>query len=194
MMTNTQRLLGIVSDLLDQAQIQSGKLKIQVVSCKPVELLDSLHGVMDRIAQDKGINFTTELDPAMPAVIMGDPHRLQQVMVNLAGNAVKFTERGGVSVRMLRLDEKNWQIRIADTGAGIPAGAREYIFESFRQVEGSAIRQHGGVGLGLSIVKQLVELMKGRISVESEIGKGSTFIVTLPLSIRDDSQPTITRE
>lgn len=190
-MTNTQRLLAIVTDLLDQAQIQSGKLKIRAVSCKPAELLEGLHGVMDKIAADKGINFETELDPSMPPVIMGDPQRLHQVLINLANNAVKFTESGRVSVRLSRLDEKNWQIRTTDTGGGIPAEAQEYIFDSFRQVDDGAVRQHGGVGLGLSIVKQLIELMKGRISVESEIGKGSTFTVTLPIVIRDDSQPTL---
>lgn len=191
-MNSTQRLLTIVSDLLDQAQIQSGKLKIRMVSCKPAEMLESLRGIMDRIALDKGIEFKTELDPAMPAVIMGDPQRLQQVMINLANNAIKFTESGGVSVKILRMDAGNWQIRTTDTGGGIPNEAKEYIFESFRQVEGSAIRQHGGVGLGLSIVKQLVELMGGKINVDSEMGKGSVFTVTLPIVINDDSQPTIT--
>jgi len=191
-MNSTQRLLTIVSDLLDQAQIQSGKLKIRMVSCKPAEMLESLHGVMDRIALDKGIEFKTDLDPAMPLVIMGDPQRLQQVMINLANNAIKFTDSGYVSVKILRVDESIWQIRTTDTGGGIPTEAQEYIFESFRQVEGGAIRQHGGVGLGLSIVKQLVELMNGKITVESEIGKGSTFVVTLPIVINDDSQPTIT--
>ena len=191
-MNSTQRLLSIVSDLLDQAQIQSGKLKIRMMSCNPIEMLDSLHGVMDRIALEKGIEFRTDIDPAMPTVIMGDPQRLQQVMINLANNAIKFTEKGYVSVKILRMDADHWQIRTTDTGSGIPTDAQEYIFETFRQVESSAIRQHGGVGLGLSIVKQLVELMKGKITLESEIGKGSTFTVTFPIIINDDSQPTVT--
>ena len=191
-MNSTQRLLAIVSDLLDQAQIQSGKLKIRMVSCKPAELLASLHGVMDRIALEKGIEFRTDLDPAMPQVIMGDPQRLQQVMINLVNNAIKFTEKGYVSVKILRLDADSWEIGTTDTGSGIPAEAQEYIFETFRQVEESAIRQHGGVGLGLSIVKQLIELMKGKITLESVMGKGSTFTVTLPIVINDDSQPTVT--
>ena len=187
-MTNTRRLLAIVTDLLDQAQIQSGKLKIRMVSCKPAEMLETLHGVMDQIAADKGIEFITELDPQLPPVLMGDPERLQQVMVNLANNAVKFTEQGSVKTKLLRLDEANWQIITTDTGGGIPLEAQEYIFESFRQVEGSATRKHGGVGLGLSIVKQLVERMKGRITLESEQGKGSTFTITLPIVLNIDSQ------
>jgi PAS domain S-box-containing protein len=187
-MNNTQRLLTIVSDLLDQAQIQSGKLKIRMVSCKPAELLEALHGVMDKIVQDKGIEFTTELDPALPSVIIGDAQRLQQIMINLSTNAVKFTEKGGVNVKLSKLDEAHWQIQTTDTGGGIPSEAKDYIFESFRQVEGSATRQHGGVGLGLSIVKQLVELMKGKITVESEMGKGSTFTVVLPFALNGEQE------
>jgi len=186
-MTNSQRLLGIVTDLLDQAQIEAGKLKIQMVSCKPTEMLDNLHSVMDKIASDKGINFETEIDPSMPPVIIGDPQRLQQIMVNLANNAVKFTQKGSVRVKVSRLDEKNWQIYTIDTGNGIPKEALEYIFESFRQVEGASTRQHGGVGLGLSIVKQLIELMNGTITVESESGKGSIFTATLPLIVYESA-------
>jgi len=190
-MTNTERLLTIVTDLLDQAQIQSGKLKIQMVLCRPVELLDALHGVMDKIAADKGLEFVTELNPAMPPFIMGDPQRLQQIMVNLANNAVKFTNKGSVRVQLSQVDENNWSIKTIDTGDGIPKEAQEFIFETFRQVEGASTRQHGGVGLGLSIVKHLVELMRGKITVESDIGKGSIFTAVLPLIVRDEVQKTI---
>ena len=181
-MMNAQRLLGIVTDLLDQAQIEAGKLKIQVMPCKPAELLDNLHGVMDKIVSDKNIDLFTELDPSMPPTIIGDPQRLQQILVNLTNNAVKFTDRGSIHVKIRpHQDGKNWQIQTLDTGSGIPEDAREYIFETFRQVEGASTREHGGVGLGLAIVKQLVELMNGKVTVESEIAKGSTFTVTLPL-------------
>ncbi len=193
-MTNTQRLLAIVSDLLDQAQVQSGKLRVQMVPCKPIEMLETLHGVMDKIAADKGVEFVTELDPAMPSVMLGDPQRLQQIMVNLANNAVKFTEKGSVCVNILRADENSWQIQTIDTGGGIPKEAQEYIFESFRQVESTSTRKHGGIGLGLSIVKQLVELMKGKIIVESEVDKGSTFTATLPLILESSTYPKIKLE
>lgn len=189
-MTNTQRLLGIVSDLLDQAQIEAGKLKIQMIPCKPAELLDNMRGVMEKIASDKNLSLITELDPTMAPIIIGDPQRLQQIMVNLTNNAVKFTDSGSVQVKVAPVGKKNWQIQIIDTGNGIPQDALEYIFETFRQVDGMSTRQHGGVGLGLSIVKQLVELMNGKITVESEIGKGSTFTVTLPL-IAHDGSPTV---
>ena len=189
-MTNTQRMLNIVSDLLDQTQIEAGKLKIQAIPCRPTELLDNLYCVMEKIASDKGIAISTELDQSMPSVIMGDPQRLQQIMINLANNAVKFTDKGSVRVKVYPLDDgKNWQIQVIDTGKGIPEDAVGYIFESFRQVENVNTRQQGGFGLGLSIVKQLVELMEGRITVESEIEKGSTFTVTLPLILGEVTIP-----
>lgn len=189
-MTNTQRLLNIVSDLLDQTQIEAGKLKIQAIPCRPIELLDNLYGVMEKLASDKGIAFSTDLDQSMPPVIIGDPHRLQQIMVNLTNNAVKFTDKGSVHVKVYSCDDgKSWQIQVSDTGKGIPEDAMGYIFESFRQVESGSTRQQGGFGLGLSIVKQLVELMRGRITVESEIEKGSTFNVTLPLIVGEITMP-----
>ena len=180
-MTNTQRLLSIVSDLLDQAQIEAGRLKIQTAPCKPIELLDNLHGVMDKIASDKGVGLITDLNPSMPPIVIGDAQRLQQIMVNLTNNAVKFSENGNVYVKVFPYGKNKWRIQTIDTGKGIPDEALDYIFESFRQVEGASTRQHGGVGLGLSIVKQLVELMNGEITVETEMGKGSIFTVTLPL-------------
>jgi len=191
-MTNTQRLLNIVSDLLDQTQIEAGKLKIHVVPCRPAELLDTLYDLMEKSASDKGIAISTELDQSMPPVIMGDPQRLQQIMVNLTTNALKFTDHGSLRVRVYPCDEgRNWQIQTIDTGKGIPEDAMEYIFEAFRQLESISTRQQGGFGLGLSIVKQLVELMNGTITVESEVEKGSTFTVTLPLMVGEITMPQL---
>jgi len=191
-MTNTERLLNIVSDLLDQTQIEAGKLKIHVVPCRPAELLDTLYDLMEKSASDKGIAISTELDQSMPPVIMGDPQRLQQIMVNLTTNALKFTDHGSLRVRVYPCDEgRNWQIQTIDTGKGIPEDAMEYIFEAFRQLESISTRQQGGFGLGLSIVKQLVELMNGTITVESEVEKGSTFTVTLPLMVGEITMPQL---
>lgn len=187
-MMNTQRLLSIVSDLLDQAQIQAGKLKTRMVSCVPAELLENFRGVMEKIVTDKGLPLFTELDPALPLKILGDPQRLHQIMVNLANNAVKFTDKGGITVSLLLVDKSQWCIKVSDTGRGIPSEAQKYIFESFRQVDAASTRQHGGVGLGLSIVKQLVEIMHGRIEVESKYGSGSVFTVTLPLIVNAEAQ------
>ena len=145
-MTNARRLIDIVTDLLDQAQIEAGKLKIQVMPCKPAELLDNLHSVMDKIVSDKGLGLITELDPSMPADIMGDPQRLQQIMVNLTNNAVKFTTQGTIQVKVYPYDDgKSWRIQTVDTGSGIPEEAKEYIFESFRQVEGASTAESAWV-------------------------------------------------
>ena len=163
-----------------------------MVQCEPAEILETLHGIMEKIAVDKGIEFITEIDPAMPPIIIGDPHRLQQIVVNLTNNAIRFTEKGSIRVKILLTDENNWSIQTIDTGNGIPKEALEYIFESFRQVDTASTRQHGGVGLGLSIVKQLVELMKGKLTLESELGEGSIFTATLPLIVPEESQSITT--
>ena len=178
--SNTRRLLSLINDLLDQAQMEAGKLKIKYETIRPADLLDNLHSVMDKLTTDKGLTLTSELDPNMPEALSGDSARLQQILVNLVNNAVKFTEQGSIHVQLSRLDEHNWSVSVSDTGKGIPKDDIEYIFDAFRQVEGTTTRVHGGFGLGLSIVKQLVNLMGGNISVESELGRGSTFSITLP--------------
>lgn len=178
---NSQRLLNIVSDLLDQAQIEAGRLKIQLQKFQTAELIDNLHSVMEKPAQDKGLELTAEIGPEVPPALFGDIHRIQQILVNLVNNAVKFTDKGRISVRIFCPDEKNWAIAVQDTGPGIPLGDQPYVFEAFRQVESITTREHGGIGLGLSIVKRLAILMGGDIALESAVGKGSTFTVTLPL-------------
>lgn len=181
-MENSRRLLSIVSELLDQAQIQSGRMKISFEACKPEELLRSVEDTMSKIAADKGVSLTTTLDTALPPVLMGDAQRLQQIMINLTNNAIKFSGSGSeVRLSLSRHGESQWQIQVADTGEGIPQESLEYIFDTFRQVESAATRKHGGVGLGLAIVKQLVELMNGKINVNSQLQVGSTFTVTLPI-------------
>jgi PAS domain S-box-containing protein len=180
-MVNVKRLLGMVGDLLDEAQIRAGKLSIKPQSFRPASLLEVLHHTMDKIATDKGLYLTSELDPTIPDSISGDPQRLQQVLVNLVNNAVKFTEKGGVHVRVLRSRPDCWKMEVVDTGTGIPEHEIPHIFETFRQLDNVTTRQHGGFGLGLSIVKQLVELMSGEIKVSSKNMSGSTFTVILPL-------------
>ena len=185
--SNTRRLLSLINDLLDQAQMEAGKLKIKYEPLKPSELLENLHSVMDKLTADKGLMLTSELDPNMPETVTGDGARLQQILVNLVNNAVKFTESGSIHVRLFKLDNHNWSLSVADTGQGIPKDEVAHIFDAFSQVEGTTTRVHGGFGLGLSIVKQLVNLMGGNISVESELGKGSTFLITLPRDFKSIS-------
>jgi len=182
-MKNTQRLLGLINDLLDQAQMEAGKLTIHIAPLKPAELLESLHGLLDKTASDKRLRLTSEIDDDLPEILNGDSARIHQILVNLVTNAIKFTDQGEVRVKLLRSDDAKWGIEVEDTGQGIPEVDLPYIFDTFRQVEGATTRVHGGFGLGLSIVKQLVNLMSGDVKVESKINSGTKFTITLPLVI-----------
>ncbi|MGZ9234281.1 MAG: sensor histidine kinase, partial [Anaerolineales bacterium] len=186
-MKNTKRLLGLINDLLDQAQMEAGKLTIHMGPFRPAELLENLHGVMDQIAHEKGLKLTSDIEDSVPEVLNGDGARLQQILVNLVSNGVRFTDRGFVHVRLFHPDGNKWAIEVSDTGHGIPDSEIPYIFDTFRQVDGAATRVHRGFGLGLSIVKQLTNLMNGEIRVKSQVDKGSTFTVVLPLTIPEAS-------
>ncbi len=179
-LANTQRLLELVNSLLDQAQIESGRLEWDIVSFCPADLLVEMQNVMGVLAQQKGLQLLTHLDPEMPGVVKGDQRRVYQILTNLVSNAVKFTDRGWVRVSF-RPDGSFWVIEVADTGRGIAEQALPYIFDPFHQVDGSTTRRERGVGLGLSIVQQLSMLMGGHVQVKSQIGQGSTFIVFLPV-------------
>jgi PAS domain S-box-containing protein len=182
-MTNTHRLLEIVNDILNQAQIEAGRIQIHTKVFKTRDLLEGVHATMDPIAQKKDLVLVSKVEEAFPDLLMGDPDRLQQVLTNLITNAIKFTERGEVHVRFFNPDSAHWAMEVSDTGVGIPREAQKYIFEPFRQVDATATRKYSGVGLGLSIVKNLVTYMGGDIQVSSDLGQGSTFTVTLPLTI-----------
>ncbi len=132
------------------------------------------------LAEDKGLRFEVEVDRTLP-VLVGDDEALTKVAVNLLSNAIKFTQQGHVILRLRRAADDLWQIEVEDSGIGIPPHAREYIFDEFRQVDQSSKRLYGGTGLGLAIVQKLARLMGGTVAVQSEVGRGSTFTVTLPL-------------
>lgn len=180
---STEQLLNFVNNLLGQAQIESGKVVLNVGPFAPVDLLEAIQSTSKALAQAKGLELIGQVAPDMPTTLSGDLYWLRQILVNLVSNAVKFTDQGTVKVQIYQSDENHWAIKVSDTGSGIPAEAQSYIFEPFRQVEEVATRkQHTGSGLGLSIVKQLTALMDGRITLTSEVGQGSTFTVLLPLS------------
>lgn len=179
---NTKRMLGLVNNLLDQAQIESGRLALHVTSFSPTDLLNELDAVMRVLVESKGLRFSCSIDDDVPNILYGDPQRLHQILVNLVSNATKFTEWGEVQVHIHRLDESHWALEVSDTGPGIPQEAHAYIFEPFRQVEDQITRRHAGSGLGLSIVKQLTALMGGDVHLKSAEGQGSTFTVVLPLT------------
>jgi two-component system sensor histidine kinase ResE len=183
---NTGKLLGLVNNLLDQAQIEAGRLTLRIRSFTPDELLDAVLPDVRMLAQAEGLEITSEIADDVPDELLGDQERLQQVLVNLTTNAVKFTDDGEVRVSIFRPDEQHWGFKVSDTGKGIAPEDQEFIFDSFRRVDDSVTRERSGVGLGLSIVKQLVVLMEGEISLESEVGRGSTFTVILPLSPKQE--------
>jgi len=178
---STQYLTEMVNDLLDEAQIESKSLSLYEGLFRPADLLEKIRATMSVLAEKKGLSFHVSLDPDLPDELYGDFNRLQQIVINLGGNAVKFTDKGEVSVRMKRPSPAQWSIEVRDSGVGIPPADRENIFEPFRQVNNSITRENRGSGLGLAITHQLVELMGGQIRLESEVGKGSLFIVTLPI-------------
>ncbi len=180
-MNSTIHLTDMVGELLDQAQLEAGMLKLNTTSFAPPELLEHVKSTMSVLAEDKGLTLTGEVAADLPPSLWGDPGRLKQILTNLVGNSVKFTEKGGVHIHLCRLDPAHWAIQVSDTGPGIPPEAQTYIFDAFRQVDGTATRKYAGSGLGLSIVKQLVTLMGGQVTVTSNPDQGSIFTVMLPL-------------
>ncbi len=172
--------LDVINEILDFSKIEAGKLQLD--PC-PLVLRAALHEIADQIApraQEKGIELVVDVDPDVPTGVLVDPTRLRQVLLNLMGNATKFTEVGHVVVRVSRTDTELC-FRVEDSGIGIPAEAIGRLFSAFMQAESGTTRRFGGTGLGLTISKSLVELMGGRIGVESAAGKGSTFWFTVSL-------------
>ncbi len=178
---NTGRLLSLVGNLLDQDQIEAGTLELDITLFAPTDLLGDAKGMMDVLAQAKGLELTLHVADNLPATLFGDRQRLHQILVNLVSNAIRFTDEGTVLARAYQLNADRWALEVSDTGSGIPPEAHSHIFEPFRHADESPMRNYGGVGLGLSIVKQLTEMMGGEIVLESGVGRGSTFTIILPL-------------
>ena len=177
-------LLLLLNDILDFSKIEAGALMLEDIPYRLHDVVIQTADLLHRNAENKGIELIADYDTSLPAVIMGDPGRMRQMLTNLVGNAIKFTERGYVrlSVRALvQGDNESIQLRVEDTGVGIAEDKLGEIFEKFTQADSSVTRKYGGTGLGLAITKQLTQLMGGVISVESVLGKGSTFSITLPL-------------
>lgn len=182
--SNTKRLLHLINDLLDQARIEAGQIALQPHPFSPDDLVEEVQSTMGMLASSEGLELTTEVATDVPDTLHGDEKRLHQILVNLINNAIKFTDEGGVDVRIYRPDGQlrgYWGMEVSDTGPGISEEDQERIFDPFQRVDNSSTREHLGVGLGLSIVKELVDLMGGRLALESEIGEGSTFTILLPL-------------
>ena len=177
-----KNLLVLINDILDLSKIEAGKLELNTVSVDLRVFVNELKNMFSVIQERKKIKFNINISPALPGHILIDGIRLRQVLYNLLGNAFKFTEKGTIALTVTHAEEQEQKIvfEVADTGIGISPNDHELIFEAFRQQDGQITRKYGGTGLGLTITKRLVELMGGAISVKSQKGYGSTFIVTLP--------------
>jgi signal transduction histidine kinase len=187
---SAESLLGLVDEVLDFSKIEAGQLDIEHIPFDLHQIVRHAVKVFEVPAQDKGLDLSLAIDGDVPQAAVGDPVRLRQVLVNIMSNAVKFTSTGSVDIRVgvyTREDEHMIVLfTIRDTGIGIPAGVQKTIFKSFTQADGSITRRYGGTGLGLTISARLVEMMEGRIWLDSSANHGSTFFFTTKLGITDE--------
>ena len=177
--TNGKHLLRLINDVLDLSKIEAGRMELSLGEYAPEDIVATVRASLRSIAEDKGIELVTEVQPNLPDAY-GDAKRLTQCLLNLVGNALKFTHHGRVTVGVEHRGG-DLRYRVSDTGIGIPGDKLDEVFAEFRQVDATTTRDFGGTGLGLSITKKFVEMHGGRIWVESELGKGSTFVFTVPL-------------
>ncbi len=184
---STNYLSELVSQLLDQAQIEAGHLALNIVPFSLRGMVDRVESKLSMGARPKGLALTFTVDDDVPGTLVGDERKAEQILLNLVGNALKFTNEGEVRVRAYCPDARHWAMQVSDTGPGIPSDMQYQIFEPFARVDNSVTREHGGVGLGLSIVEQLTTMMGGRIELETRVGEGSTFTVFLPLILEEDA-------
>ena len=184
---SVNNLLVIINDILDFSKIQAGKLSIENIGFDVREVLQSLDSMFAHRLKKKQLELLFQIDSNVPNFLSGDPYRLNQILVNLVGNAIKFTESGRITVGVRLIEQKDqtsvMRFSIKDTGIGIPADKVESVFDSFAQAGSDVARKYGGTGLGLSISKQLIELQNGSIWVESELGEGSEFFFEIPYQV-----------
>lgn len=187
--SNSKRLLALINDFLDLSRIESGRMELADMPFEPRKLVQEWRDAIGILADKKGIAFETSVAESLPKTLIGDAEAISKVAINLLGNAIKFTAEGTVSLDVT-WNEDIWSIAVQDTGIGIPPHAREYIFDEFRQVDQSSKRKYGGTGLGLAISQKIVREMGGALVLDSEVGKGSTFTVSLPLEIATEGEMT----
>jgi len=189
---SSESLLVIINDVLDLSKMEAGKIVLESVPFSPRAVVQGVQEILQFKAEEKKLYLRVEIDPQVPEALLGDPTRLQQIIVNLVGNAIKFTTEGGVTARMTvgvsGYGKALLRVDIADTGIGVAPDRRERIFEEFDQGQGSTAFKYGGTGLGLSISRRLAQMQGGDITVTSEIGKGSTFTVSIPFVVAKDAE------
>ena len=175
-------LLLLINDILDLAKIEAGRLELRLGQVAVDRLRDSLTREFEQVARGKGLGFSIRVMPGAPAQLYSDDQRIVQVLRNLLSNACKFTERGEVTLDISSVGDRV-RFAVTDTGIGIPADQAERVFEAFHQVDGSVARRHGGTGLGLAISRDLAALLGGTLELDSEVGRGSTFALTIPIRL-----------
>jgi len=178
---SAKTLLGIINNILDISKIEAGKLELEKIDFKLHKVIDNSIDLLRFKMEEKNLNFVLNYGQELPILFHGDSLRLSQILNNLLSNAVKFTSRGTISLAILRVKKNRFQFMVTDTGRGLTQEEQENIFNAFSQADGSTSRQYGGTGLGLTISKQLVEMMNGNLWVESHYGKGSSFIFEIDL-------------
>src|SRR6478609_5112119 len=183
----SENLKVIINDILDLASIESGKLRFERIGFSLKDVVASLENMFEVQAREKGISISSQLSKEADKILIGDPVRLNQILINLISNALKFTHTGSIklscSVDHQERQKYFMRFEVTDTGIGIPADKLSTIFESFSQADASVTRKYGGTGLGLTIVKQLIDLQQGTISVKSAEGRGSSFVVVIPYPV-----------
>jgi signal transduction histidine kinase len=179
--SNGKHLLGLINDVLDLSKIEAGQLTLALSDYSIKDVVHGVYSVVESLATAKQLALKVEVPPDLP-VAHGDERRLTQVLLNLVGNAIKFTDKGEVAIKASAANGA-YTLSVCDTGPGIAAADQKKIFEEFQQADSSATKKKGGTGLGLSISKRIVELHGGRIWVESDVGKGSTFSFEVPLTV-----------
>ncbi len=186
-------LLNVINDILDFSKVESGKLEFERIGLDPEALADDVARLMGERATAKGLDLTCGIAADVPRNLIGDPGRLRQVLLNLVGNAIKFTETGDVAIRVtaqhITEDQAVLRVEVSDTGIGISPQAQARLFDAFTQADASTTRKFGGTGLGLAISRRIVELLGGHIGVESVPGEGTTFWFTVPCT-RAGAAPT----
>jgi two-component system, sensor histidine kinase and response regulator len=191
--TSARALLALINDILDFSKIEAGKLELEAIAFSLRDCIGTMLKPLGLRAQQKGLELTADIVAAVPDTLIGDPMRLRQILINLTDNAIKFTKRGDVMLRVAveseAKDKHFLHFSVSDTGIGIPAAKQALIFEAFAQADGSTTRNYGGTGLGLSIASQLVREMGGRLWVQSTVGKGTTFHFTARLPTQRSSLP-----
>jgi two-component system CheB/CheR fusion protein len=191
---SSQGLLNLINDILDYSKIEAGKVELEQIHFKLPALLDDMCRTYSFQAEHKSNQISCIIDEETPDILLGDPHKLSQVLNNLFSNANKFTENGRIEIKVKLLEQKGEQLKLHfslnDTGIGIPPDKLQTIFEKFSQADSSTVRRYGGTGLGLSISKALVELLGGSIEVDSRVGEGTVFSFTLPMLVGDPEQLT----